>query len=393
MGIQGFTKLFPAEREIKLRSLRGKHVAIDAMAEIHRCSLGCATTHTLTDANGRPTIHISSLLLGVIFKLQSYGIHQYWVFDRKFDDTCTIEPLKELELKKRSEARTKAKKKINDLKSELLHIEQNKLFSSDDEDDQSTQIKMESHRRSIEKYEKRCFRVQSYHIQDVQFMLDCLNIPWVVAPFRLNGNHSDPYEAEQFAAMLTNETRYGIDHLIDYVMSPDADAIMFGSKRIIKRVRQKGKANKFVEYDLDNLLSDNGIDLDDLIKIGLILGTDFAEKTPGIGAKSIFKKIPKTKLKNKKYMDDLRRDFPGIRDIENAPLFRVTCLSDRQRKARDEIFKKEMTDAEIDSIVWHNADSVPFEDEGGRDRLLDWLSSVKGFNRARIERLLNKVLG
>jgi 5'-3' exonuclease len=404
MGIQGFTKLFPAEREVKLKDLRGKHIAIDAMAEIHRCSLGCSKTNVLTDAEGRPTIHISAILLGVIFKLQSYGIHQYWVFDNKFVRNGNIEPLKELELKKRNQKRKKAEKKIDDLKAAILSIKKDELFSSDDEDDtpqskidsaqskiDSAQSKIDTCQRGIEKYEKQCFKLKSYHIEDVQFMLDCLSIPWVMAPYRMNNVHSDPYEAEQFAAMLTMEPKYGISQ-IDYVMSPDADAILFGSRRIIKRERQKGKAAKFVEYNLDNMLQANNITLDDLIKIGLILGTDFAKKTPGIGVKSIFKKIPKSKLKNKEFVDGVRATFPDIQNIEEMALFQVVKLTTCQNEVLKKIFKKQMTDEEIAAIKWNNVGRVPFADEDGRARLLDWLSIVKGFNRARIERLLGKVL-
>ena len=392
MGIPGFTKLFPAKKEIKLKDLKGRHIAIDAMSEIYRGSLGARRTNTLTDSRGRSTMHINTLLLGVIFKLKSFGIHQYWIFDNKYIKGVHNNPLKELELKKRAKKRYSENNKVENLKKKLAELEKDELFSSSEDEAiiESNREEILKCKKNIEKHKKRCFKIQEYHITDIQFILNCLNIPWVTAPYRINNAHADPYEAEQLAAMLTNDNIYGINSRIDYVLSPDADTLLFGSRKVIKRRKEKGKKNKLYVCDLEETLTENKISLKDLIKIGLILGTDFAPKTGGVGIKSIFKKLPKSKLKNKKFLETLTKE--ELENIKELRIFETVRLNERQKKAFNEIFTKKMTKEEITSMKWHNLNKVPFRDISGRKKLLDWLELVKGFKRLRIKKLLMKCI-
>lgn len=165
---------------------------------------------------------------------------------------------------------------------ESLTQEEN-LFSSDSEDEAGPSTKKtkpptkEEIQEKISKQEKIAFTMQDFYRTDLVFMLDMLEIPWVECPAG--------YEAEQVCAMATyDESIFGIK--MDYVFTPDVDALLFGAKKLIKRDTRK---KKLFEYDLDNLLEQNEITQQDLIKIGLILGTDFADKTPKIGPKSVLK--------------------------------------------------------------------------------------------------------
>lgn len=407
MGISSFVKLFPSNKEIKLKDLKGKRIVIDAMSEIYRCSLGISKMNQLTDSDGNSTIHINGILLGVILKLKSFGIEQYWVFDNKFiKNKNQQDPLKSVALKQREKKRREEKQKLKKLREEVELLEKDELFSSSEDESDSvskkTQGKNKSYKKKLSKHEKilkckkdierrekRCFKIQEYHIKDVQFMLDCFNITWCVAPYRLNNEYKDPYESEHVCAMLTQENKYGLDVLMDYVLSPDADTLLFGAKKTIKRQREKGKKNKFYEYDLGKILNENNLTQDDLIKIGLILGSDFAMKTKGIGIKSIFKKIPKTKLKNKEFLETLTEEQKD--NINDLKMYEIIKLSKEQQIAFDEIFTKTMTPEEIDSIEWKNLDEEPFNSAEGVQNLLDWLELVKGFNRKRIIKSISKL--
>ena len=76
MGIKDFSKIFTYTREVKFADLKNKKIAIDAMTEIWRASLGAM--NKLTDANGNPTIHIN-VILAIILDLQKNNIKQIWV--------------------------------------------------------------------------------------------------------------------------------------------------------------------------------------------------------------------------------------------------------------------------------------------------------------------------
>lgn len=358
MGVKDFTKVFPAEKEIKFKDLNGKHIAIDASVEIYRAALGMSSSTVLRDADGNPTSHINTILLGLILKLKASGAFQYWIFDYN-SKGCNHNPMKELELKKRRDKRCKANEKLKELKELTAD---NELFSDSDEEPcdnepQSSKINKEKDlqketqketQNEIDKQEKIAFVIEDFYKDDVIFMLNQLDVPWLECP--------PGFEAEQIAAMLTfNENILGFK--INYVLTPDADCLLFGAKKIIKRdIRKK----KFFEYNLSDLLKEYELQQDDLTKIGLILGTDFANKTPRIGPKTVLKKY---------------------KDI---------VLSEDQQKAFETIFKKQLTDTEIKSIIINNQNVDSFTNKEKYEQLLDWIELVKSFNRSRIDKLFKK---
>ena len=65
MGIHDFTKCFKAARVVKLADYANSTCAVDAMGEIWRAALGAKSVAILTDANGKPTLHISVILANI----------------------------------------------------------------------------------------------------------------------------------------------------------------------------------------------------------------------------------------------------------------------------------------------------------------------------------------
>jgi hypothetical protein len=374
MGVKKFREVFDCAKEISYDDFKGKNIVIDASVEIYRSALAMKVNNSLTDKTGKPSIHINVILLGVILKLKACGANQFWVFD--YDTSKDKElarefhnPLKQLELQKRREKRQAAVTVIRKLKSELdsLTIKKTKVKTKDEElfsdesdidvmgDDNDIDIdivdkdaKLKQLREKIDSQEKIAFEMKRFYTEDTIFMLNMLDIQWMECP--------PAYEAEQIAAFTTNSNSiFGVQ--MDYVLSTDADCLLFGARKLIKRDTTK---KKLFEYDLYNILTQYNLDQDELIKVGLILGTDFADKTPRIGPKTVLKKF---------------------RDIE---------LTADQEIAYKDIFKKKLTNVEINSIVVENIDKPSFSDMNKYNDLLIWLKLVKTYNSDRIDKLFKK---
>jgi hypothetical protein len=355
MGVKSFTQVFDCATEVKLKDLKGKNIVIDASVEIYRSALGMKISETLTDAFGQPTAHINIILLGVILKLKSFGINQYWVFDKFHEagDECH-NPLKQLELQKRKEKKVAAAKKVTELKDKIEKLsvktqktEECELFSESEGEEDNKSDQITKHKENLDKQEKVAFVIKRSYFDDVIFMLDMLNIPWVESP--------TGFDAEQIAAETTNKKLF--DVRMDYVLSSDMDTLLFGAKSLIKRdIRKK----KFFKYNLNELLEKHELEQDDLIKVGLILGTDFSPKTKGVGPKTVLKKYKSIKL------------------------------TEEQKAAFNQNFKRKLTDIEIKNIVIKNEDLIPFSDIEKFKLMLDWLVSVKNYNRDRIVKQFHK---
>lgn len=335
MGIKDFTKVFSG-KETKLKNYKDKVFIVDAMVEIYRAALGMDRVKGLTDKDGNPTLHISVIRANVI-KMQALGIEQMWVFDFNSNGVChNAEKFKELE--KRRSKRNNAKKEIETLQSML---EKDVVdFSSDDELDKADKkCNKDVILSKIAKQEKRAFHVSSSMINDIKFLLDGFGVKWTEAP--------EGYESEQIAAMLTNYIPNSL------VLTSDADALLFGARSILKKnIRTK----KYTEYVLSDILSDKDIKMDDLIKVGVVLGSDFAPKTPRVGPKTVLKKLY---------------------NIE---------LTLEQNKAV-EVFNRKY---DVKLLKW-STDKEAFVNNNIH-ALIDWLVECKSFNKNSTIKIIRKVI-
>jgi hypothetical protein len=341
MGIKDFAKVF-AGKDASFKECKGKTFIVDAMVEIYRAALGMKNVKGLTDKNGNPTLHISVILSNII-KMRQHEITQIWVFDYDANGQChNLEKKKELE--KRRIKREKATHEISTL--QLLVKEKEIIEFSDSDSDSDTLpnkpalLKTQDEIKNlIAKQEKRAFRVTSKMIHDVKFLLDGFGIRWTEAPIG--------YESEQIAAMLTHTIPNSL------VLTVDADALLFGARSILKKnVRTK----KYIEFTLSTILNDNNLDIDQLIKVGIVLGSDFAPKTRGVGPKTVLKKLS---------------------SIVYTP---------EQEKAHS-VFTRTY---DVSNLTW-NTDKSPFVNHKAGE-LIDWLVECKSFNKIRITNQIGKVV-
>lgn len=364
MGIKDFTHVFKNQGAITFKHLKNNTIAIDASIELYRTSLGMSSIRALTDHDGKSTVHINTLLANII-KYQQNHIKQIWVFDYESQPNEQFHnPLKMGELQKRKKAKDKAIAELRERKTKD-ELDEGDLFSDDENVEINDEVKVQT---SVESLEKRSFSLSKDAVNDLKFILNCFDIMWLESPFG--------YESEQVCAALTNiDLENPNDHKnmhlttqiaeklkADYVWSQDADTLMFGAKALIRKNMKPGmkKTADYYVYYLDKVLEgiSNEATIDDLIKIGVILGCDFAKKTPKIGAKTVLKKYKNVEL---------------TEEQKNAVKFFKTRSPDM---------------SEI--VIW-NHDKTPFSDAKKAGILVTWLES-KAFSKARVQNQIAKVI-
>jgi len=328
MGIKSFSKVFEHHGEIKYKDLKGKTMAIDAMYQLHRMAHPFKTTKkaALLGPDGTSTNHINGLL-ALILNLKRYGVNQVWVFDNPNENHNNI---KEAENKRRHSRNAALKLKYNN----LLQTAQDKTFS--DSDDNANKI-------ALNKYNRAAFTLEPYMIDDLKYILNCFDIPWIEAPVG--------FEAEQIAAYMTNHPIDGIT--ADGVISNDPDCLLFGARLMVKN--DKGKLYR---YNLQMLLNDAKIEQNDLIKAGVMLGSDFAHKTIGIGPKSVLPKLPTIKL------------------------------TSEQQQAYN-YFAKPICPEILTALKWNGSIAKSFANKEKITDLYKWTTVTKGFNEDRTKNRFN----
>lgn len=109
-------------------------------------------------------------------------------------------------------------------------------------------------------------------------------------------------EAEQVCAKLTRSSiivNKELIEVVDYVITCDSDALVFGAKNILVRSVKK---NMFNMYSLNEILSVSELSHRQLAIVSVILGTDFNKGIHGVGPSKVVSIV-----KNKKYHLDSKQ--------------------------------------------------------------------------------------
>jgi flap endonuclease-1 len=235
----------------------------------------------LTSKTGKFTMHVNTIL-NKILQLKKLGLEQIWIFDSPHPN-----PLKEKELKRRAAVKAKAK----DARAR--------------------------------------FKITSEHVKEVQQLLTLAGITWVEAPKGI--------EAEQYGAWMTQgdiEDRY-----CRYMISGDSDVILFKGNlmRPVKKRSATGKSSKtmYQIYEVTAMLQDAGVTYDELVKIGIAMGTDFNDHIKGIGPKTVEKKVKdgtvdgKMTPTDKQAYEYFKKDISGMLGESDlhAPKYNETALA------------------------------------------------------------------
>ena len=258
---------------VKLEDLGGKSIAIDAYNALYQflAIIRQPDGTPLKDSAGRVTSHLSGLLYRTS-NLVEMGIKPIYVFDG-------MPPaLKEVEIRRRARVKEEAAVRYERALKEGK-IEEARVYA------QATS------------------RLKDYMAEDSKKLLGLMGVPWVQAPS----------EGEAQAAHLAKRGH------ADYCASQDYDSLLFGAPELIRNVTISGRRrlpskNVFVEVvpeivELDQVLKECGITYEQLVDVGILIGTDFnPDGIEGLG--------PKTALKLIKEHGTLENALPSVKNAQ-----------------------------------------------------------------------------
>jgi len=246
-------------KEIEIENLKGKIVCVDAFNTLYQflSSVRQIDGTPLMDSKQRITSHLSGILYRNI-NLLSQGIKLVYVFDGDAPS------LKARTHKKRAEARDTAKEKYESAKSE--------------ED-----------LEAMKRYSSQLLRLNDEMIEESKELLKAMGIQVIQAP--------SEGEAEAAYLCKTKKDIYA-------AVSQDYDALLYGTPLLIRNLtlaRKRKTISGYIEIkpeliELKRVLDTLGINLDQLICLGILVGTDYNPKgIPGIGQKKAIDLVKKFK--------------------------------------------------------------------------------------------------
>ncbi len=314
-------------KKTKLESFTNKIVAIDAYNAIYQFLAiirGPEGLH-LTDAEGHVTSHITGLFYRNINFL-SLGIKPVYVFDGKPPS------LKSAEIEHRKQIKKDATVKYERAVSEG---------------------KMDDAR----KFAQQTTSMKDGMVEDSMHLLDLFGIPYIQAPS----------EGEATAALLTTTGH------ADVAASQDFDSILFGAKKLVRNFTNSGRRklpnrNTYIDIepeiiDYKKNLEALGITREQLIDVGILIGTDFnPDGFERIGPKTAIKMI--REYKKLECIDQIQKQLEGI--DYNA-------------------IRKIFLEPEV-----ANVDKIEFNDVK-YDEIINYLSNERSFSRDRVNSSLNRL--
>lgn len=242
-------------KEIEISGLAGRKIAIDAFNTIYQfLSIIRQRDGTpLMDHRGNVTSHLSGLFYRNARLLEA-GAQPAFVFDGKPPQ------LKSRTISKRSAIKKEAKEKYEKAKA-------------------AGDIK------GARKYAQATSKIEPGMLDESKELLTAMGIPWVQAPS----------EGEAQAAYICQEKD------VWAVGSQDFDSLLFGAPRLVRNITITGKRklpgrNFYVDVkpesiELGPFLKELDITLEQLIDIGILVGTDFNPGIKGIGPKKALKLV------------------------------------------------------------------------------------------------------
>ncbi len=276
---------------IEISELRNKLIAIDAFNAIYQflSTIRQSDGTSLKDSHDNITSHLSGLFYRTI-KLMKFGIKPIYVFDGKPID------LKFKTLEKRSSAKEAAKENW------MEAIKKGNL-------------------EDARKFAKRTSTLTGEMVAESKNLLTAMGIPCVQA---INDGE----------ALCAHICKKGDAYA---VATQDYDALLFGAPRILRNLTFTGD-RELEMLNLADVLKNLGISREQLIDIGILVGTDFNDGVKGIGPKTALKIVKSGKFPTEKFnfdIDEIRKIFtnPNVTDEYNIEftdykedeIFKILC--------------------------------------------------------------------
>ncbi|VVC03860.1 Flap endonuclease 1 [Candidatus Bilamarchaeum dharawalense] len=238
---------------ISLESLSGKIIAIDAYNMLYQflASIRQEDGMPLMDYKGNITAHLSGMFYRTC-KLIESGIKPVYVFDGKPSD------LKHKVQTQRSEIKKKAEEKWKEA------LEQGRYDDA-------------------KKYAQATSKLTKEMVDETKLLLQGMGVPFVQAPS----------DGEAQASLMVQK---GLAHA---TASQDYDALLFGSTTLVRNLsitgrRKVPRQNRYILVEpelieLKETLASLDLGRDNLIMLGILLGTDFNDGVKRVGPKTALK--------------------------------------------------------------------------------------------------------
>jgi flap endonuclease-1 len=242
-----------AVEKSSLQKLPGKSVALDAYNILYQfiATIRGPDGRPLMDRRGRITSHLSGLFFRTVNFLEE-GLLPVYVFDGRPPE------LKRKTIERRRE-----------LRMEALEEYEKALAAKDFE--------------AARRYAQRAASLEAYMVESSADLLKAMGVPYVMAP--AEGEAQAAYMASRGSVYASG--------------SQDMDSLLFGSPRLVRNLsivgrRKLPRRNEYVEVEpeiihLQKLLESLEITREQLVDIGLLVGTDYSPQVKGVGPKTALK--------------------------------------------------------------------------------------------------------
>lgn len=329
---------------VSLDFLKGRVVGVDAYNIIYQflSSIRGPDGTPLMDSEGNVTSHLTGLLYRTV-NLVEKGIKPVFVFDG------VAHRLKAETIAERKKIRTEAIQKHE-------------------------QALREGDLAGAKKFGSRALKLTDNMVEDAKMLLSLMGLPVIVAP-------SDG-EA-QISQMALKGEIFGC-------VSQDYDSLLFGAPLVFRNITVSGKRkatgrNFYIDVEpekieLEKNLSVLGISRQKLIWLGILIGTDFNEKFPGIGPKKALLLVKK------------HESFEGIvketgfepqfdyREVEKiflsppfSPDFKIEFISPQKEKVKEFLCEQHGFSVERVENALKKLEATSSE-KGSQSRLDKWFS-------------------
>jgi flap endonuclease-1 len=237
-------------REVELKSLHGRKIAIDASMAIYQFLIAVRSggpNHAatmLTNADGDTTSHIQGMFNRTI-RFLTEGLKPVFVFDGKPPS------FKSGELQKRREKRVKAQEQLSKA------VEDGNVEEQD-------------------KHSKRLVRAGNKENLECQKLLHLMGVPVVLAPC----------EAEAQAAALAKSGQ------VYATATEDMDALTFATPVLVRKMTFANQSKSMVQtMNYAKAVEGLGLTHDQFVDLCILLGCDYCDSIRGIGPKTALKLI------------------------------------------------------------------------------------------------------
>ncbi len=324
------------KERVTFDELSGKTIAIDAYNTIYQflSIIRQPDGSPLVDSKNRVTSHLSGLFYRII-SLMEHRINPVFIFDG-------IPPhLKQRTIAARMKRRSEAMEEWKKAKEEGT-IEEARMHAM-----ASTRITKEV-------------------VESSKELLGYMGIPFMQAPG----------EGEAQASYLAHSG------LVYAAASQDYDLFLFGSDVVVRNMtitgrRKLPRKNVYIDVEperifLKKLLEHLGIDRQQLVMLGMLIGTDFNEGIDGVGPKTAFKII-----REKKSMEMV------CKYVEEK--YNVEC---GQFQEAGEIFMK----PDVTEMAKEEFDTLMSRARPEKEALIRFMCDEHGFAQERINRFVENLL-